>query len=281
MCITLKEMIEPTANQQNEVDSRAKEIDQGTLPLSMQNVILGLPTKPGLQFDDRSSVKATPWTYEQLISQKQLINVITISKENSKNPGDIHFILPNTWDLIEKMHFRKLKDLFFLKSWKWKLIFEFRSNFQQVGMLALSYVNCPADAYPYLTHEPLQAPGVPYYTSSDGNYGTPKTLGPTALDTPQAIYQLPHRLIFLGEDNDVECTFNWLSPFKSTFEQQAYSTLYAKKKGDTQYDMGQIRLHTIVPMDYSIGVTPTMTVRIYSQLTDVEYSGYMPTDQIL
>jgi len=279
MCTTLKEMIEPTANQQNEQDSRAKEIDQGTLPLSMQNVILGLPYKPGMQFDDRSSVKATPWTYDQLVSQKQLINLITITPTDKAQ--ELKFILPNSWALIKKMHFRNLSDLFYLKSWKWHLTFEFRSNFQQVGMLALSYVNLPADAYPYITGNGLSSPGEDYFTSDNGNYGTPKSPKRTKLDSLFSIYQLPHRLIFLGEDNDLECSFNWLSPFKSTFEGYDHGTQYTFKKNDSQYDMGQIRLHVAVPMTVSSGVTPQMTVRIYSHLTDVEYSGYIPTDKIL
>lgn len=281
-------MFQPTQNKQDETPSRAKEIDHGTLPLTLENVMLGLPVKPGIQFDDRSSVNATKWTYDQLVSQKQFVGHFEISPSTSKEKPI--FAMRNSWDNIVKLHFKSLATAFYFKSWKWHLTFQFRSNFQQVGMMALSYVNLPADAAPYILQEPIsfigQEPGV--LPNSDFLHPT-TGYRPTVLDNLESIYQLPHTLIMMGEDQDVECCFNWLSPFKSAFYDRnpnpypstTTSWPIIADPSDSEYDMGMIRLHVPVPMTTATGVNTNLTVRVWSHLTDVEYAGYIPTDSIL
>nr|UXD80071.1 putative capsid protein [Myrmica scabrinodis virus 1] len=277
-------MLQPVEDQKIETTSRAKEIDHGTLPLTLENVMLGLPVKPGIQFDDRSSVNATKWTYDQLVSQKQLVQTISITPSTSSTTPV--FAMRNGWKTIRDLHFRNLDNIFYFKSWKWHLTFEFRSNFQQVGMMTLSYVNLPADAYPYITGQNLSnieaEPGI-YKTSSK----TVSNYNPGELDTLSSIYQLPHTLIMMGEDQDVECCFNWLSPFKSSFT-EPYNDPYHPADwpvfddpSEEEYDMGMIRLHVPVPMTLATGVNPNLTVRIWSHLTDVDYAGYIPQDTLL
>lgn len=277
-------MLQPVEEQKIETQSRAKEIDHGTLPLALENVILGLPTKPGIQFDDRSSVNATKWTYDQLVSQKQLIGTYQIN--TSTDPKKPVFAMRNSWKTIRDLHFRTLDSAFFFKSWKWHLTFEFRSNFQQVGMMTLSYVNLPADAAPYIIGEPISFIGQkPEVGTKSKNIGYRTTV----LDTLETIYQLPHTLIMMGEDQDVECCFNWLSPFKSAFSDKIYNpysndgTPWPPFEDNSyeDYDMGMIRLHVPVPMTLATGVDPNLTIRVWSHLSDVEYAGYIPQDSIL
>lgn len=279
-------MNQPVEDQKIETTSRAKELDHGTLPLTLENVMLGLPTKPGIQFDDRSSVNATKWTYDQLVSQKQLIGTYNITTTTSSTRPV--FAMRNSWKTIRDLHFRTLDSAFFFKSWKWHLTFQFRSNFQQVGMMALSYVNLPMDAAPYILGEPIsfigQRPEIGT-KNTDGGYRT------TVLDSLETIYQLPHTLVMMGEDQDVDCCFNWLSPFKSAFSDKIYNPFTEidpniqwpvfDDPSEDDYDMGMIRLHVPVPMSLANGVNPNLTVRVWSHLTDVEYAGYVPQDSIL
>lgn len=266
-------------------NSRAKEIDHGTIPLKMQNVILGLPEKPGIQFGNRESVNSIKWAYEQLVSQKQLLCTVPITVGGPNNFPI--FLLQNSWTTIMNIHFRNLSDVFFLKSWKWHLTFEFRSNFQQVGMATIAYVNAPMSAIPYLTSNPITwVDGAPSSSTTPGRNGIPTNVLSHSLFSLSSAVQLPHIHVMLGEKQDVECTLNWVSPFKSAFKNvdpYVKSPIYGNlpNPNDPQYDMGFIYLFTPVPMTVSTGVDPNCTVRIWSHLTDVEYAGYTPDDTVI
>lgn len=270
-------------------NSRAKEIDVGEDSLKMTNVILDLPSKPGLQFDNRESTNATKWAFEQLIGQKQYLTTIEIKAGNEQG-NKPYFILPNSWDTIVDLHFRKFKDLFFLRSWKWHLLFEVRSNFQQVGMISVVFVNCPVSAFPYVTGGPIT------YVESNltditkaGKKGIPdpNLLSEHSIFNLASIVQLPHKHLMLGENHNLDVTLNWLSPFKSSFRNVVPlipANIYADSyphHSTTDYDMGFIYLNNPIPLQVGTGVDGTCTVRVYSQLTDIEYSGYCPTDDIL
>lgn len=271
--------------QPNIDSSRAKEIDHGTTPITMQNVILGLPEKPGVQFGNRESVNSIKWAYEQLVSQKQLLCTVPIVK--GANASSPLFMLQNSWKTIMDIHFRNLSDIFFLKSWKWHLTFEFRSNFQQVGMATIAYVNAPLSAIPYLTGSPITyVDTLPSSSTNPGANGIPANIQSHSLFTLSSAIQLPHVHVMLGEKQDVQCTLNWVSPFKSSFKnvdpygsKSVYGNL--PNPSDPQYDMGFVYLFVPVPMDYALGVDPNCTVRIWSHLTDVEYAGYTPDDTLL
>lgn len=273
----------------NEDNSRAKEIDHGNVPLPMENVMLNLPFKSGQQFDDRSSVSAIKWAYEQLISQKQLLTTIDIPVQGS--PNECIFLLTNSWKTITDIHFRNLKDLFFVKSWKWHLTFELRSNFQQVGMISINYCNLPQDSIPYLTTNWLSPVDTsPFVDSPNGQIGLPSSSGIVTknhdLFNFAITQQLPHTLLMLGENQNVNCTLNWLSPFKSAFNDVTpYDTGILSNEipefSNPYYDMGFIYVTVPVPLYMAMGVEPNCTLRVWSQLTDVEYAGYIPDDSII
>lgn len=278
-------MTQPTESQKIDTTSRAKEFDHGTIPVSMTNAILGLPNKSGNQFDDRSSIAATKWTYDQLAGQKQLIAAIQINKStDSTKPV---FVFPFTWNQINDLFFNSLAKLFYFKSFKLNFCFQFRSNFQQVGMMTISHSNFPFSAVPYLFGSKANTP---YTIVSDviipdgKEMFWPKIMDRyfvTELDSLKAIYQLPHTLVMMGEDQDVPVTINWLSPFKAGFDNPANGEItndFIYYTND--YDMGNLRLHVPIKMNVSTGVTDVLTVRIYGWISDIEYSGYVPTDDL-
>ncbi|ULG21219.1 putative capsid protein [Anoplolepis gracilipes virus 3] len=279
-------IIQPT---EESIDkSRAKEIGHGTIPLPMESNMLNIPSAPGSAFDDRSSVIATKWAFEQLVSQKQLMTTIAIPTNGTGTTP--LFLFQNSWNNIQKLHFRNLSDLFFLKSWKWHLTFEFRSNFQEVGMMTIAYANVPLDAIPYLTSAPISYVDT-QITKNDtpGQNGlvTAANITNHSLFSLTSMNQLPHVHVMLGENQDVECTFDWLSPFKSSFTRiKPFNPNYVfgdkyQDPNDPLYDMGFVYLVNTIPLTTASGVTPHATVRIWSHLTDVEYSGYVPQDNII
>lgn len=289
--------IQPIAQQTNEQDSRAKEIDSGTIPLPMTNAILGLPTKPGLIRDDQSSVAATKWSYDQLVGQKKLLFTTVInSQTDTLKPV---FVYHNTWKNIWKTHFNALNTIFMFKSWRLNFEFQFRSNFQQVGMMALSYSNYPVDSLPYFIND-TQPQQVPFEFGTSDRYsrlwnwndgsGSSEFLtsySSTSIDTKKAIFQLPHTFIMMGEDQDVPVSIEWVSPFKASFDDIdpnfKFNTPYGQSEMATfndDYDMGTLRLHVPFKMRIASGVTDALTVRVYSWLDRLEYSGYTPNDTL-
>lgn len=277
-------IIQPTEEQIEK--SRAKEIGHGTIPLPMQSNMLNIPSAPGTAFDDRSSVNAIKWAFEQLVSQKQLMTTISIpTNANTTKPL---FLFQNSWDNIQKLHFRNLVDLFFVKSWKWHLTFEFRSNFQEVGMMSIAYANIPLDAAPYLTGKPISnVEALPSNNQKPGQNGVPLNVLDNPLFNLRSMNQLPHVHVMLGENQDVQCTFDWLSPFKAAYKRInpfVDGTAYTDKvinSNDPFYDMGFVYLINTIPLTTASGVTPHASVRIWSHLTDVEYAGYDPDDTII
>lgn len=246
-------MQEPTTQQTIETSSRAKEIDHGTLVLPMENIILGLASKPGPRIDDQSSVSANPWSFSELVSQKKLIGTYTITPDTKSN--EIIWQFQHSWKNVFDLHFRTLQNLFTYKSWTINFHFQFRSNFQQVGMATLAFLNLPKLA-------------INYYINPQQD-----------ITEPILWFQLPHRKIMMGEDQDVTVSLKWISPWKSSFDMASYSGWHPA--ADETYDMGSLYLFAPFPMEVATGVDPTMTVRIWSSLSDLDYSGYAPRDEVL
>lgn len=253
-------IMEPTETQKNSMDSRAKEIDTGAIPLPMGNVLLGLPYKP----DPTSSIKlggSTPsWTYADLVSQKKLIADIKIDINSTGK----QWKFLNTWDNVLKTHFSSdLRKMFGLKAWTINFLFEVRSNFQQVGQLCIFYSNLP---------KVLET----YHFSTTGNSDP--------FDDYAIMTQLPHRKIPMGEDQDVVVSLRWTSPHSFSFGEDMYA-YDGIESGDglitPYYDMGALRLYVPFPMQVATGVDSVMTVRVWSWLSDFDTGAYRPLDSIL
>lgn len=279
-------MNQPIATQQNEEKSRAKELDSGVNPLPMSNVILGLPSKPGIQKDDQSSVSAPKWAYDQLVGQKKLLTTITVDTNTDMTKPV--FVFQNSWKNIWKIHFNSLNSIFMFKSWRVNFQFQFRSNFQQVGMMAISYTNYPIDSVPYFFGTPQAPAYIGGTTDQDALIypGLQNRYTVTTLDSLKAIYQLPHTLVFMGEDQDVPVSLNWLSPFKASMQDFDPNASFDPTQSGSvatfgnDYDMGTLRVHVPVKMRVSTGVIDKLTIRVYTWLDNIEYSGYVPNDSL-
>lgn len=246
----------------NVIISRAKEIDTGAIPLPMSNVLLGLPYKPDPTTSIKAGSVARSWTYADLVSQKKLIADIQI---DNTSEGTI-WTFQNTWDNVLKTHFSGddgIRLLFGLKSWTISFLFEFRSNFQQVGQVCIFYSNLPKVLETY--HFDVRNQQSVYK-----DYGV--------------ITQLPHRKIPMGEDQDCVVSLKWLSPHSSSFGNDMYEWSAAEPNPDSLtpwYDMGSLRLAVPFKMQVSTGVDPTMTVRVWSWLSDFTAGAYHPQDKLL
>jgi hypothetical protein len=243
----------------NIISSRAKEIDTGAIPLPMSNVILGLPYKPDPTTSQKQGSVAQSWTYADLVSQKKLIADLVV---NPQSEGVI-WTFNNTWDNVLNTHFSGtgIRTLFGLKSWTISFMFEFRSNFQQLGQFALFYSNLPKVLETYHF-------GIKKQESAFKDYGI--------------ITQLPHRKIPMGEDQDCIVSLKWLSPHTSSFGSDMYEWGAAQGQDFTPwYDMGTLRLAVPFPMHVATGVDSTMTVRVWSWLQDFTTGAYHPMDSAL
>lgn len=253
---SLFDVMEPLQNTKNEIDSRAKEIDTGAFPLSMENVLLGLPQKPTIAIE-KLSVVSRPWSYSDLVSQKKLLTTLKVSKGETFNKSLWDF--RNSWSNVRKTHFRNLDDIFLLKSWTINFLFEFRSSFQQVGLFNVVYSNIPRPLINYL-------------------------VGEAAFASFELQVQLPHRKVYMGEDMDLHVALKWVSPFSSCMSTAQYYPGQSSSQTGTRlddYDMGSLYLYCPCGMETSQGVNPDMTVRVWSYLTDVDYSGYNIDDDRL
>lgn len=242
--------MEPLEQQQNTETLRAKEIDTGAIPLSMENIMLGLPQKP-VENRSFSSAIAPQWTYEELQSQCKLVKTLAI---NTSTTGEI-WSFKHTWRNVEQLHFRTLTNLFLLRSWKLNFIFEFRSNFQHVGLMNIVFNNMPLALHDYIP-------------------------GKQHVDSFPLQVQLPHRLVSMGEDVNVHIGLNWLSPFIAA-PSKLYKTNEPANLLYDDYDMGTLKLYVPYPMEVATGVVENMSVRIWSYLSDVTYAGYNISDSII
>ncbi|UUV42133.1 MAG: putative capsid protein [Macrobrachium rosenbergii virus 2] len=242
--------MQPTEQAKTEIKARAKEFDTGPVPLSMENVILGLPSKPGPSVDNLGSVLANSWNLTEYIGQRKFVKCVDITP--SSTTIEPLWQYHHTFSQVVVDHFRKFVGTFALRSWKLNFHFEFRSNFQQVGMLMVVYHNMPSNFRKYM------------YPDRVFNQFVVQS-------------QLPHKFIMMGEDQDLVVGLNWLSPFKASTAGEVFSHPSGDEHND--YEMGEISLWAPFAMQVASGVTANkMTVRIWSYLTDITLAGYTPSN---
>jgi len=243
--------------EQKEINtSRAKEIDSGVLPQPFDTSLLAANLPPEVNLD-RSSVSANSWSLAALLSQKILIGNFNLTV--GQDPTLPLFTFRNSFNNVYNTHFGKLGGLFPLKSWKVHLLFEIRSQFQQMGLINIFYTNIPQRLQNYLIGENLK-----------------EFLVQT---------QLPHRLIALGEDSDFDFSMSWNSPFKSAVDAVMFATNNLPEVNNylpyDDYDMGTVYVTNPFPMEVAAGVsTPQATIRVWTYLSDITYAGYTPKDSI-
>lgn len=238
-------------NQKNEIKSGAKEIDTGAIPLPLSNVLFGLPYKPDPATNSVLGVKADTWDYGKLISQKKLLATITINNETSGPLWNFWC----TWGNVVNTHVGvRNQNLFLMRHWDLNFLFEFRSNFQQVGQSIIYFSNCPAYAANFLRQD---------------------------LDKYQNITQLPHVKVNMGEDIDVPVIVKWNSPLNGEIAGDNVYQGPDENREAIGYDMGTLYLSVPWKMEIATNVWPEMTVRIWSWLSSTSYGGYNPTDDFI
>lgn len=236
---------------------RATQLESGSIPLQGSNVLLGLSEKPDPMLSQRDHALVANWTFAQLLGTHKLVGTYTISTSTPVNQKVWSFI--HTFDNVMNMHFRNVKNYFRL--WRWTLNFEFeiKSVFQQVGQMLIVNHTIPAVMVRYLQ-------------------------GTNALESSyRRMTQLPHKKIMMGEDTKVYMSLKWDAPVEATFSTQNAYKNPALPKGNhvVPYDMGEIFLIAPFQMQVAQNVTPQLTVRIYSWLSDVGMSAYSPQDSML
>ena len=243
--------MEPTEQQKIKDYSRAKEIDTGATPLSMGDVLLDLPQTPGNPHDI-STVSTVPWDVKDLLSQKILLANLNVDPSTSETAPVWEFVNSYRSMIAARFFAGDLANMF--SSFSWTLCFkiEIRSNFQQVGLIALSYSNCPYILERYLS-----------------NFGQPTNFA--------SILQLPHKLIPMGEDTDVEVKFLWNSNAKA-----AQNSHFTRKEDLSidDYQMGTFRIMVPYKMETAAGVNQNLTIRVWGYLEDLVIGGYQPRDSV-
>lgn len=161
---------------------------------------------------------------------------------------------------------RNMKEVFHLYSWKLHFCFQFRSNFQQVGQILVVQHHIPKNLMYLLA-------------------GTSEVAGSYRLAT-----MLPHVKVPMGEDVDVETEMVWNAPvaassgFWNSYSYKSWAVNEldpARQIEHSGYDMGSVAIYVAKAMEIAQNVNPSMTVRVWSWLTDLRYGGYTPTDDIL
>lgn len=247
--------MEAIETQKNIVQSRAKEIDTGAVPLPLSNVMFGIPRKPDPTSSYSVPSASQPWTYASLVTQKKRIADLKIDTSSS---GKI-WEFPHTWENVLKTHFTSdFRKLFGLKSWTLNFTFEFRSMYQQLGQFVVFYSNLPQ----LLEH---------YHFGKINAAEDPFSY--------LVMTQLPHSKIPMGECVDLNVSLLWNSPHSSSFGTDSFITDVGTDA--PEYDMGTLKLYVPFPMQVGKGVDSTMTVRIWTWLSDFNYSDYRPSDSIL
>lgn len=241
--------------------------ESGPFSLVETGLPLGISYQPDIS--THTSADLGNISYRDLISQEKLVDTIKITTSSLPNKKLWEF--ENEFPSVVKLHAPR-QNVFRLLSWNLHFRFEFRSNFQQVGMALIYQHNYPPSAMSYLLDQKFDI--------------THKTEAlPMKLAT-----QLPHIKVAFGENLDVHAVMKWNVPHHALASDQRVDGNYAWKISNSQdyfsqnpmnVSMGSIVLSAPIQMQVAAGVTPEMTVRIWSWLTDVKFAAYQPSETTL
>lgn len=256
----------------NTIETRATSIESGAISDSLGTCVMmsNLALDPMERF--HGNARAAAWSFSELASQKKLVGTFKVDK--SFTDGTKVFSFQHTFPNVLALHLRGMVDVFRIYSWKLHFSFSFRSNFQQVGQFILAQHHIPQTLIPYLTglsqfYSEKKAQTVQFY---------------------REVTQLPHKKIPMGEDIDIDTELVWNCPMGGTFATRHGYDYDSTNGGDKAqlvpfeyagYDMGSIFLIVSQQMDTATGVDDTMSVRVYSWLSDLKMGSYNPTDETL
>lgn len=237
----------------------------GAEPQEESGLPLGLPRQPDIMATHHAHAEAQRLSLISLLEQDKLVGTFVINTASQEDKPVWQFT--HTATNVLNMHMRTMKTFFRLASWTLHFKFEFRSNFQQVGQCLVVQHNMPLELLWYLIGR------------------EPNTADETLLfKSYRLMTLLPHTKVAMGEDVDVNATMNWNIPIEGAQSYEAgYNWNTSTNEGlvREEYSLGKIFVIPAIQMHVSTGVTPEMTVRIWSRLSNLKLAAYDPRDPLL
>jgi hypothetical protein len=197
----------------------------------------------------------------ELLGQKKQSGVIRVT--NGMNAGTHISTIAYDFPYVVNTHFGNNVNLALNTATKFfkgfranlKVTYEVTSMFQQQGSLILNAINMPSVLFNNMSF------------SKTNIYNLSK---------------LPRRFITLGHDGTYEATIPWESnlkfwPFSNFYADTSTLSLITEDRAVNQYNSnGMLVLRVFSPLQVSENVTDFAQVRIYTQLTNIEFCVYSP-----
>lgn len=239
--------------------------ESGAVPLQESGLPLGLPRQPDQMALYHSHAETARVAFTTLLEQEKLVGTYMITPNTPTNVPVWSF--RHTASNVLNMHLRSMSKLFRLSSWTIHFKFEFRSNFQQVGQCLVVQHNMPLELLWYILGKDEED------VAADVIY-----------DSYRYMTLLPHTKVAMGEDIDVTATLNWNIPLEGCYALEAgyvWPSQDTSKVVAEPIELGEIFVIAPIKMEIANGVTPNMSVRIWSRLSNLKLAAYDPTDQLL
>lgn len=239
--------------------------ESGAIPSVESGLPLGLPEQPDLMVSHHERAMVARFHLTSLLEQEKLVGTYEITPTTDPSTAVWEFV--HTARNVLELHLRTYKTIFRLSSWKLHFKFEFRSNFQQVGQILVVQHNIPLKTLWYILGK---------YQDLDGSNKLSENY--------MLMTILPHTKVAMGEDVDVQATMNWNIPIEgcmSSYSGYQYDHESAENTYAQEIEMGRIFVIAPVKMQVALNVTPSMTVRIWSRLSNLRLAAYNPLDSVI
>lgn len=253
-------MLTNMENENDQIAERAGVFQSGATPLSESNLPMHIPRQPTLPVESSEQVRAAAWTLSEILSQEKLITTLDIGDKE----GEV-WNFRVTPEKVFETHFRSFSDVFRLYSWTLHFRIQFRSNFQQVGQIIVGQNNIPGETMWFLM-------------GGDDAMGRFKR-------SYKMLTMLPHTKVPMGEDTDVHVEFQWNLPVPAAYGPKSYHHTFLPIEQTQFYrerwDMGEV--YVVVPwkMEMAQGVNPSLSMRVWSRLSNVTMGAYDVRDNVL
>lgn len=200
-------------------------------------------------FVDRQLTKVPSWTYSDVATMKRLLSTITISTEDTTDTTLWSFDFSP--DNLVKYFGEELQTHFGLLSAKINFEIQIQSHFTQLGAMLVTFSNAPS--------------------SINTLFG----IDSDALTTnPFLRFRLPSDVITLGKSETHMYSLDWIVPIKNWTTQSTKDNAGSAATQNYSSSNGTIALSMLVPLTTT--TEHPVTVRIYANLTDLQYSMWIP-----
>lgn len=235
-----------------DLESSAKDLQVSELPQDMEfKKAIGKPEPVG----DITTVQTPQWDVAKLFGTKRLIRNIEV--DTSTN-GTIFSFTNTPRNVFDTFRNVDISNMFSLFKYKPKFTFEIESSFQHVGLMCLVL--------------DLRATSEVWKIYGETGSGT---------DVIQNVHNFPHQYITMGHNGNYSIIMPWMSPYKmlSTNPTSQDDTAVYNKSIMYNYNMGTLKLNILDQLTVAVGVSPVFTVRIWMELVDLQFAGYLGHQQ--